>query len=227
MGKKTWTDEEKQKLIDLYPDHTDAELCEILGKRITQLRSMKERLGLRGKRKMRADDMTGKLIGPLLVLGYADKTSGSSNTRWQCRCTLCGSEFSVVDYWLNHSDPYSHCKCTKYNYFRGEKNPSFRHGGSRTPMHNRYWAMRNRTENPNACNYKHYGGRGITVCNDWKTYAPYRDWCLANGFSSEYDTAMSVDRIDNDLGYSPENCRVIPLADQPKHRRNTKEYIPE
>ena len=226
MGKKTWTDDEKQTLIEMYPTHTDNELCEILGKKITQLRGMKERLGLRGKRKLHADDKTGQTIGPLFVIGEAEKTPGSANTRWQCRCTLCGAEFSVSDYWLMHSDPYGHCECTKYKRMSGEKNASYKHGGCRTPMYNRWNAMITRTSNTNADNYRYYGGRGISVCEEWRNnYETYRDWCLQNGFKSEYDTEMSVDRINNDHGYAPDNCRVILLVDQPKNRRNTKEYI--
>ena len=176
---------------------------------------MKERLGLRGKHKSHADDLTGHDIGPLHVLGEAEKTSGSRNTRWECECSLCGKHFSVSDYWLTHSDPYGHCQCTKYAKTKGDGNPSFKHGGCRTILYNRWNAMLTRTSNPNADNYKYYGGRGITVCEAWKDFSVFQDWCISNG----WDETKSVDRINNDLGYSPDNCRVIPLCEQNANRR--------
>lgn len=211
-----WNDEEKQKLIELYPDHTDKELCELLGKRITQLRSMKERLGLRGKHKGKVNDLSGQMIGPLYIICEAEKTSGSRNTRWLCRCTLCNSEFSVTDYWLNHSDPYGHCTCTKYKKLAGINNASYKHGGTDSTLYKRFRGMITRTENPNAWNYKHYGARGIKVCDEWRhNFDAFRSWCLEHGWNE----TMSVDRINNDMGYSPDNCRVIPLSEQQANRR--------
>lgn len=66
--------------------------------------------------------------------------------------------------------------------------------------------------------YKDYGGRGIKVCDEWdRSYESFRDWALTHG----YDDTMSVERIDVDKGYTPENCTFIPIRDQSKNRRNT------
>lgn len=214
MGRKSWTDEDDDNLRKLYPLHTKQELCEMLGRTEGAIRNRCNVLGLNTKVKP-IEDLTGSRIGPLLILGKSDKLKTSSSSRWLCCCTICGNEFSIADYWLRHSNPYNHCVCTKFKQFSRENNPAFRHGGSKTTLYNRWCAMLTRTTNPNAWNYKHYGERGITVCEEWKDFAVFEQWCLSHGWNE----SMSVDRINNDKGYSPDNCRVIPLNEQQANRR--------
>jgi hypothetical protein len=75
--------------------------------------------------------------------------------------------------------------------------------------------MRMRTLNPNHKSYNNYGGRGITLCDEWLDVQNFWDWAMSNGYSDE----LSIDRIDNDAGYSPENCR---WATQTIQSRNTR-----
>ena len=214
MGKKTWISEDDIVLREYYPSHTVKELSKILNRTENSVRNRCYVLGLNKKVKP-IKDLTGETIGPLEILSIGEKTKGSSSTRWNCRCTLCGREFSVANYWLTHSDPYSHCICTKYRKVSGENSSSYRHGGCKSILYNRWNAMLTRTSNPNAWNYKHYGGRGIKVCEEWKDFKNFEKWCIEHGWNEH----MSVDRIDNDLGYAPDNCRVIPLNEQQANRR--------
>lgn len=81
--------------------------------------------------------------------------------------------------------------------------------------------MIQRCYNPKMSNYKDYGGRGITVFNEWidKPWVFY-EWALSNGYKDE----LSIDRIDNDKGYTPDNCRWVDQITQANNKRNTKKY---
>jgi len=76
------------------------------------------------------------------------------------------------------------------------------------------------TENKNRVKYKDYGGRGITVCQEWRTFEPFQAWALANGYAEN----LSIDRIDNDKGYSPENCRWVTEKQQSRNTRRNHFY---
>lgn len=83
-----------------------------------------------------------------------------------------------------------------------------------------YWcwkAIKQRCLNPKCSAYHNYGARGITVCDEWKTFEPFLEWCLSNGWKKGLD----IDRIDNDKGYSPDNCRYVTRKQGTNNRRMT------
>ncbi len=80
---------------------------------------------------------------------------------------------------------------------------NYKHGGVGTRLYRIHGNMMMRCNSPKATGYSRYGGRGIKLCDEWKDFSRFRDWSLANGYSDE----LSIDRIDNDKGYSPDNCR--------------------
>ena len=83
---------------------------------------------------------------------------------------------------------------------------------------NRREGMMERCTNPNCVGYKRYGARGITVCQEWiDSPQAFVDWALANGFSPE----LQIDRIDNDKGYSPDNCRWVTARENIRNRSNS------
>ena len=90
------------------------------------------------------------------------------------------------------------------------------HGGSHTRIYRIWQAMRDRTSNPRAFRREYYGGRGITVCDEWQTFAPFQAWALNNG----YEPNLSIDRIDNDGNYEPSNCRWATQKMQVQNRRS-------
>lgn len=96
------------------------------------------------------------------------------------------------------------------------------HGFSKTEkLYNVWKSMRQRCLNKNNDDYSHYGGRGITICQDWlDSYIPFREWALANG----YQDGLTIDRIDYNGNYCPENCRWITQHDQNRNRTNNR-YI--
>lgn len=95
------------------------------------------------------------------------------------------------------------------------------HGGAASGelLYGVWTNMKTRCYNPKGTYYKDYGGRGIVLCDEWKTdYAAFRAWAIKNG----YKHGLTVDRVDNDRGYSPSNCRFVTQAEQAKNRRNTR-----
>lgn len=93
-----------------------------------------------------------------------------------------------------------------------------RHGKTGTRLHYVWLAMKDRCNNERNKSFKNYGGRGITVCEEWqKSYESFESWALSSG----YKEGLSIDRIDNNKGYCPENCRMTDNVQQARNKRNT------
>ena len=91
-----------------------------------------------------------------------------------------------------------------------------KHNDSKTRLYNIWRSMINRVENKNSLDYKNYGGRDITICKEWRIdYLSFKKWALENGYSN----TLKIDRIENNSGYSPDNCR---WATQTIQSRNTR-----
>jgi len=98
----------------------------------------------------------------------------------------------------------------------GPEHHNFRHGQAGKSRLYRIWqGMKNRCRNAKQSNYAHYGARGIRVCEDWDRFEPFQVWALANGYADN----MSIERIDVDGHYHPDNCKWIPLSAQPLNTR--------
>lgn len=80
--------------------------------------------------------------------------------------------------------------------------------------------MRTRCNNPNYDKYQWYGGKGVTVCDEWSTFKPFREWALSHG----YQDSLTIDRIDPNSNYTPENCRWVDRKAQANNKTSNR-YI--
>lgn len=128
---------------------------------------------------------------------------------WRCICS-CGTEKIIMGSDLRAGKSRS-CGCAS-RQLKSEKIST--HGESRTRLYRIWKSMRNRCANPNSTGFEIYGGKGITVCPEWSSYEAFREWALSNGYSSD----LSIDRIENNLGYEPGNCRWATKQTQSENR---------
>lgn len=93
-----------------------------------------------------------------------------------------------------------------------------RHGDWGTRLYRTWQDMKNRCNNPNSKDYKDYGGRGIKVCEEWaNSYIEFKKWSLNNNYSDD----LTIERINVNEGYKPQNCKFIPIEEQYYNKRNT------
>lgn len=95
--------------------------------------------------------------------------------------------------------------------------PNYKHGASKTQLYKTWSNMLYRCRH-----HKDYLGRGITVCDEWSDFEAFRDWSLKNGWKPNMDHWLSIDRIDNDKGYSPDNCRWTDPRTQANNTKKTR-----
>ena len=160
-----------------------------------------------------------ELPKPILIedLGMRFPTEGSKGkSRFGIyKCGFCGTNFKANTYDINRGDIKS-CGC--YNIKRVREGKT-KHGLRATRLYNIWRDIKRRTLNPKNKQYNDYGGRGITICDEWKNdVKSFYDWAMSNGYSDE----LSIDRIDNDGGYYPENCRWTTKTIQSRNTRIPK-----
>ena len=158
------------------------------------------------------EDLTGNKFTRLEVVGLSPKKSGRKSY-WVCLCE-CGNQ-KVVRADSLKSGMVRSCGCLKREQDKMNLTKNHRHKESKSRLHNIWLGIKKRC---NDMNDDRYGGRGIRVCEDWmKSYESFRDWALNNGYSDN----LTIERVDNDKGYYPENCSWIPQSEQAKNRRST------
>lgn len=154
-------------------------------------------------------DITGRRFGRLTAVKFVGVVN--KRTRWLCKCD-CGNEATVTRGNLISGYVMS-CGCLRSEITAIR---SFRHGKSHSPLYNVWSGMLARCANPNSGEYRHYGGRGITVCDEWKDFSAFNDWAMAAG----YDRNLQIDRINVNGNYEPSNCRWVTAKENQNNRRS-------
>jgi hypothetical protein len=154
---------------------------------------------------MRRIDLTGKVFGQLRVLLFDKIIRG--RRYWKCICS-CGKETTVQTSHLIGRHTRS-CGCIHV-----KQNETFiltitKHGQSQSRLYKIWCNMKSRCCNKNSTYFKHYGGKGVSIFPAWLGYEKFCDWALANGYKSN----LTIDRIDPDGNYEPNNCQWITKAE--------------
>lgn len=158
-------------------------------------------------------DYKGKVFGKLTVIEINEEVTKSKMGRyWICKCE-CGNyaTFSASELKARKS-----CGCMRPRKSMGINRPS----SSR--LYAVWLNMRRRCYNPNSHDYHNYGGRGIGICDDWQIFSEFEAWAKSTDYDENADfMKCTLDRIDHEKDYAPDNCRWVPISVQQNNKRTT------
>lgn len=183
------------------------------------------------------NDYTGFKFGKLTAICLVEK-NGQKHRYWKCRCE-CGNE-KIVDSGDLRKGHTRSCGCARgtRSLPKWEGLPPIprkaihiqkcerEYSRTKHPRLRGVWSnMKDRCQNPNNKRFYCYGGRGIKVCDEWQTFAPFCQWALESGYDEGAKFGeCTIDRIDVDGDYEPNNCRWVSMDTQEKNRRCCKSY---
>lgn len=161
----------------------------------------------------RVVDMTGERFGECIVIGREGSNKDKKAT-WKCLC-YCGVEFVTTGKSIRLGYAKS-CGCFRKMVLSKQGKKNITHNESKSRLYGIWRGMKKRCKNPSDTSYRYYGAKGIEYCGAWEEYEAFRDWSFING----YQEHLTLDRLDNDKGYYPDNCEWSTWHEQARNRSN-------
>lgn len=158
---------------------------------------------------MRANDLTNRHFGSLKVVKRIGSRWGKS--LWLCECE-CGKTCERTNGQLKLTKhPSCGCKTKEC-----QATSTRTHGSTGERLYRIWKGMKTRCNNPNVSHFKYYGGKGIRVCDEWShDYSAFKEWSLRHGYAED----LTIDRIDSDGNYEPDNCRWVDMTVQNRNKK--------